>query len=235
MGPSEPYYGFWFRLGRFIVRLYLGKNKVCHPENLLSPAIYVSRHQNMHGPVHTMAYLPVPVHIWSMYMFMDPKVCYDHFMNFTFTQRYRWPRWKAALVGKLVCHPISACMHSMGAIPVYRGQRDVIKTFELSAKVLQKGENIVIFPDIMYDDTSSQSGSMYTGYLHLARTYHQKTGKELPIIPLYCTQTSGKMIIGKAIHFSSQVPFREEKERVSAAVRDALDQLVIDSEALQSS
>ena len=84
--PQEPYYGPLYRSARQIVRVYLGRHQICHQENLRTPAIYVSRHQNMHGPVHTMAFLPVPVHIWSMYMFLDRAACKGHFRDFTFGQ-----------------------------------------------------------------------------------------------------------------------------------------------------
>ena len=113
----------------------------------------------------------------------------------------------------------------MSAIPVYRGQREVMKTFSSSLDTLVRGESLVIFPDIMYADTSDQAGAFYTGYLHLARSYHKKTGKELPIVPLYCTQSSRKLILGEPIIFSSQAPFYAERDRVAAAVHESLDEL----------
>lgn len=225
MGKREPYYGPVYRIARQIVRIYLGKHQIYYRENLRTPAIYVSRHQNMHGPVHTMAFLPTPVHIWSMYMFLDRKACQAHFRDFTFTARFGWPRWKASLVAGLISLPVSACLKSMSAIPVYRGQREVMKTFSSSLDTLVRGESLVIFPDIMYADTSDQAGAFYTGYLHLARSYHKKTGKELPIVPLYCTQSSRKLILGEPIIFSSQAPFYAERDRVAAAVHESLDEL----------
>ena len=218
MGKREPYYGPVYRIARQIVRIYLGKHQIYYRENLRTPAIYVSRHQNMHGPVHTMAFLPTPVHIWSMYMFLDRKACQAHFRDFTFTARFGWPRWKASLVAGIISLPVSACLKSMSAIPVYRGQREVMKTFSSSLDALVRGESLVIFPDIMYADTSDQAGAFYTGYLHLARSYHKKTGKELPIVPLYCTQSSRKLILGEPIIFSSQAPFYAERDRVAAAI-----------------
>ena len=224
--PREPYYGFLYRFARQIVRIYLGRHQVYHRENIRTPAIYVSRHQNMHGPVHTMAFLPAPVHIWSMHMFLDPEACKEHFLEFTFTKRYGWSQRRASLIASLVSYPVSVGLKSMGAIPVFRGHREILKTFDLSLDVLLRGENLVVFPDILYDDTSDQAGELYSGYLHLARSYYKKSGKSLPIIPLYCTQHSRKLILGDPIIFSGEVPFRAEKERVARAIHQSLDDLV---------
>ena len=227
MAENRPtFYGGLFRFARFFVRLKLGKFTVQGAENLRTPAIYISRHQNMHGPVHSMVYSPVPLHIWSMYMFLDRVSCRDHFRDFTFSARYGWPRRKASLVAGLIARPVSAALRSMQAIPVYRGQRDILKTFDLSLEVLMKGENLVIFPDIRYDDTSSEAGAFYTGYLHLARTYYKKTGRQLPIIPMYATHGTRQIVFGEPLLMDPALPFHDEKDRVSRELQEALDRLV---------
>jgi len=225
VSKKEPYYGPLFHFARWCVRQTLGKHTVYQQENLRSPAIYVSRHQNMHGPVHCMAFMPVPVHIWALHMFSDKEACLTHYRDFTFSRRFGWPRWLAAMVAYLVSVPVSSCMRSMGAIPVYRGQREVLKTFELSVDALMRGESLILFPDIVYDDTSGEAGDFYTGYLHLARTYRKKTGKELAVIPVYCTKKTRKLVIGEPVMFSAEAPFRAEKERVAQAIHDSLNEM----------
>lgn len=222
---KEPFYGPLFRFARWWVRLALGKHTIHQTENLREPAIYVARHQNMHGPVHCMAFMPVPVRLWTLHIFRDREACEAQYRDFTFSVRFGWPKWLAALVARLVSVPVTSCMASVGAIPVYRGQREVLKTFELSVDALIRGESLILFPDIVYDDTSDDAGAFYTGYLHLARSYRKKTGKPLAVVPVYCTQKSRKLVIGEPIMFSADAPFRAEKERVAQAVHDSLNEM----------
>lgn len=235
MSKKGSFYGPLFRFARWCVRLGLGKHTIHQTENMREPAIYVARHQNMHGPVHCMAFMPVPVRLWTLHIFKDRKACQAQYRDFTFSVRFGWPKWLAAAVAWLVSLPVSACMESAGAIPVHRGQREVIKTFELSVDALVRGESLILFPDIVYDDTSEEAGAFYTGYLHLARSYRKQTGKALAVVPVYCTHQSRKLVIGEPIMFSADAPFRAEKERVAQAVHDSLNEMAHTWEADETS
>ena len=225
MKDRPTFYGPWFRFARGVARHIMGRYEIVHPERFCSPAIYVSRHQNMHGPIHVMAYAPEPLHLWALHLFTRFRTCFRQFRDYTLSVRLGWPKPLAAIVAALIALPISQGMKSCRAIPVYRGLREVVHTLNLSAELLAKGESIVVFPDIGYTDETFTAGSMYTGYLHVIPKVRKLTGKTVPIIPLYCPYGSRKLVCGEPIWFSEDVPFRLEQERVNNEIRSSLDAL----------
>jgi len=222
---EKRFYGPAFQLARCGVRTYFGRCKIIIPEELPSPAIYVGRHQNMHGPVHVMAYSPIPMHLWCMHMFFDRKTCTEHLAGFTLSERLHYPPWLLRLCLRFYVGHTVACMHQMDAIPVYRGKREIIKTMKLSIDTLLAGENLIIFPDVSYDDVSNTAGQLYEGYLHLCKEYYKKTGKNLPIIPVCTPHRQNALVFGRPIVPDGTLPFAQERERVAQEVGRALDEL----------
>jgi hypothetical protein len=194
-------------------------------EKVKAPAVLVTRHQNLYGPVTIMAWYPRPIRLWAIDKLAIPEVCYRHYRYFVGPERLHlgpfWSRVFAALYMPLVVRLV----RSGHSIVVYRGQREIMKTFDESLEALCAGEIICLSPDIDYTSTESGAVSMYTGFVHLAKMYYKKTGERLPFYPVYTSRRVDSIQIGDAIYCDPAKPFHEEKERVVDAIRAGFEEM----------
>ncbi len=224
-GLTKGFYGKFFRSSRFLFRLFTRKQRVIDKENMLSPVIYVSHHQNLYGPLAIMAWFQKPVRILVYFAFFEQNSCYRQFMDYTFTERLGWNHQVAACIAKPVSYYISRLIRSMGAIPVYRGTRQVLDTIEASEAALLRGESLLLFPDVDYTNSSGEMGKMYKGFLHLEKYYYKSTGKHISFVPLYVSKKMRRIITGDAIHFGRQEDFKQEKERVYHEIHTSINRM----------
>lgn len=216
-------YPRWFRGVRAVVRVFAKKMEVRGAEHVQSPCVLVTRHLNNYGPVAVYLYSPVEFHIWSLHMFFDAKLCCDHFANYTLPQRARMPRFLSHALAYVMSHPIAWFFRTqIRAVPVYRGLKAVMKTFALSVDELEKGENLLIMSDVHYDQEGKDIGEIYTGFLHLGKVYYKRTGKRLSFVPMSLNRQEGYLRFGTPILFDPEVPFAQEKERITAALLQEL-------------
>jgi len=211
---KKSFYGTAFKIARFFIRPFYPKYECPQKEKAITPAVYISHHQNMYGPVMSMLWFPKPIHIWWLHVFKEKDTCYKHFLKYTFTERYGWTKRKAKLIAFPFSRMVSLIFHSCKAIPVYRNSRRINETFELSVNALMNGEPVLIFPDVDYQSDSSEMGEMYKGFLHLERYYYEKTGKHIPFIPFHIDKQTQQLIIDDPICFKDGISYKEDSKRV---------------------
>ncbi|WP_233713501.1 lysophospholipid acyltransferase family protein [Lederbergia citri] len=219
------FYGPFFRFVRAFIRIFYRRYSVFAPTTSKEPTVYIAHHQNLFGPFIILLSFPQHLHAWILDVFMNQKTCFKHYADYTFTKRFGWNR----MLAKLIAWPISFCISKLltsgRSIPVYRGSKKIIKTIELSVDVLQKGESIVIFPDIDYQDASSETKNMYDGFLYLEKYYYRKTGQHVCFVPLYASKRSRLIITGEKIIFSGKEDFLSERRVVLQKIKDNLNKL----------
>lgn len=222
---AEQFYGRLFRAVRRLVRLVYPKYTAKVQENIEGPVVYVMHHQNLFGPFIALMWFPKHLHAWILHVFLDRKACYDQYVNYTLTRRLGFNRPLAKLVALPLSYLTAKLLNSGKGIPVYRGSRKVIHTFELSLDALKKGESIVIFPDIDYKDSSPLMKEMYAGFLYLEKYYHEATGKHLSFIPLYVSRKKRMLVADQQITFRDGKDFEEELKVVYQKIRSHLNRL----------
>ncbi len=158
-----------------------------------------------------MAWFQKPVRILVTMPFLS-RITVTAIYGLYFYQRLGWNHQIAACIAKPVSYYISRLIRSMGAIPVYRGTRQVLDTIEASEAALLRGESLLLFPDVDYTNSSGEMGKMYQGFLHLEKYYYKSTGKHIPFVPLYVSKKTRRIVTGNAIRFGRQEDFKQEKE-----------------------
>lgn len=229
------FYGPLFLGCRGLARLFLPRCRMQgFPPEDAYPVVFVSRHQNYDGMVSVMAHIQKPVHVWSLDLLTQVKSCQNHYYTYTFTQRYHMPRLLARVCSWVGGWAMAHMASSMQAIPVHRGKRTILETFRQSAQCLHRGESILIFPDVEYTDEGPQAGAMYPGFLHLERMCRKEYGEAVRFVPLYTSRRTHTISAGEAITFDSERPFAQEKERVIAALQDAMNAMAVRCGDLQA-
>ncbi|MGX2958553.1 lysophospholipid acyltransferase family protein [Peribacillus sp. JNUCC 23] len=226
---KDNFYGTFFRCVQFIVRMIYPTYHVQIPKNINGPVVYISHHQNTFGPFVAMLWFPKSLHAWILHVFLDQAACYTQYAEYTFTKRNGMNKYLAKICALPLSYLIAKLLHSSRGIPVYRGSRQILQTFTQSVAALQKGESIVIFPDIAYNDTSSRTKAMYEGFLYLEKYYYKATGQHVCFVPLYASKSKKVILADQPIYFRDGQDFNEERKIVYQKIHTQLNQLAKNS------
>lgn len=200
-----------FAVSRFFVRLFVPRHRVGRTNEAPRPAVYIVHHQNLRGPLVTMAWFDVPVRLWTLSVFCDRAKCFRWYRDYTFSVRFGLPKPLAAILAYPVSFYIAALMRSMETIPVHRGTREVVTTIRESVRTLAGGRSLLISPDIEYTDTGSAMGEMYDGFLDLEKYYLKRTGRHLAFVPLRIDRSGRRIRVGEPVRFTGAGEFRHDK------------------------
>lgn len=217
-------YGRVFRFLRSLVRFVYPKYSVQVPK-ADGPVVYISHHQNLYGPFMIMLWFPQLVHVWMLHVFLDQKACYHQYVDYTFTKRFGWNKTLSRLCALPISYFISLLLNSGKGIPVYRGSRKVLQTFQKSVAALSNGESVVIFPDIDYSDSSPRTKEMYDGFLYLEKYYYKATGQHVCFVPLYVSKKQHLIMAEEQIYFREGENFNTERKRVCEKIHASLNDL----------
>lgn len=209
-----------FSFCRFLLRCFTRHYRVRYTiKDVDEPAVYVVHHQNLKGPLISMAWFDRPVRPWVLSVFCDQSTCFRQYYEYTFTKRFGIPKMLAAIITYPLSFCVAALMKVSQAIPVYRGSKDIIKTFKQSISALACGQNLLISPDIDYTDRGTHIGELYKGFLNLEKLYYKKTGKHLAFVPLHINKSDGCILVGKPVFFNTPDNFKQEKEKAYARLK----------------
>jgi len=215
-------YGRLYRFSRFLIRRFYPTYRICGAEKLHDPQVYLCRHFDTKGIFMTIPWLPGKIRTWSLHVYHDRKSCHRHMMDYTLTERFGWPRWKAYLATVVIAAYLPALMRSGRTIPVYRNSMQIIRTYQKSIAALTQGESLLIFPDRDYASHDPEIGDLYDGFLMIDRLYYRETGRHIPFTPLYANAQSHTIHVGEPILFQGDVRDKPERGRVLDAIRKQL-------------
>ncbi|NLN84359.1 MAG: glycerol acyltransferase [Firmicutes bacterium] len=218
-------YGRLFKRIRGFVRIFSGPYEIERAEEIQGPSILICRHDNLSGPRVVLTWLPDYVRTWVFHVFMDVETCYNHYVNYTFTQRFGWPKFIAKAAAKVLAPFVVAVLDSMQGIPVYRESIRSLRTIKATLKALYEGGTILIFPDINYISTDKKDRSVYEGFLYLERYYFNRTGKHIPFVPMFLDRKEKKIKIGQSICFADGIDFYEQKDSVLERIITGINEL----------
>lgn len=226
---KHNFYGRFYTFVRSLVRTCISpKYSVQVPDELMdSPAVYISHHQNLFGPLAAQLWFPKSLHVWILHVFLDREACYKQYAEYTFSQRFRMNKTLAKWCAWLLSYAIPKFLNSGKGIPVYRGSRKIMETFRITVEALMKGDSIVIFPDRDYSDESSGVKEMYDGFLYIEKYYHKAAGKHVQFVPLYVSKKQTMLITGEPVCFRDGEDFNHERKRVHQNIHDSLNRLAV--------
>lgn len=222
---ASNFYGRFFRITQWIVRKIYPTYKIQIDKNVKDPVVYISHHQNLFGPFVIYLWFPKSIRTWILHVFLNRKSCYQQYVNYTFTERFGMNKIFAKICAFPISFVISSLLNSGKGIPVYRGSRKIMKTFQLSVEALKNGESIAIYPDIDYTDTSNETKDLYEGYLFIEKYYFKETGRHVQFVPLYVSKKNRLIISDEPIAFRDNEDFTSGKKRVGNYIQTKLNEL----------
>ncbi|MBQ7368942.1 MAG: bifunctional glycosyltransferase family 2/GtrA family protein [Clostridia bacterium] len=218
------FYGFFLRFCRFFFNIFVRKYK-CELQTPEKPTVYLCRHLHTHGPIKVYQSLNFDVHSYVLKNFFTFKSCLKQFGGYTFTVKHKKKGLGlvfakiGAFFASLVVAPL---VRSARAIPVYRGGNDSIKTLRKSMEYLDKGESIMIYPDVDYTASADKASEIYTGFLFLDKLYYNKHKEHLDFVVVRLDTANKAIIESGRARFAENGDFRKDMPRVAAELHDLL-------------
>lgn len=219
------FYGKFFLISQWLIRkIYPTYNVEIH-EKAQDPVVYISHHQNLFNPFIIYLWFPKSLRTWILHVFLDRKTCYQQYVDYTFTKRMGMNKTIAKLCAYPLSFIISKLLKSGKGIPVYRGSRKIVNTFQLSVEALKRGESIVIYPTIDYTNTSNETKAMYEGYLYIEKYFFKETGQHVRFVPLHVSKKNRLIIADEPISFQDNEDFSEGQKRIEQYIQNKLYKL----------
>lgn len=156
---------------------------------------------------------------------MAPGLCRDHLAT-NFAQKVLklkppFNKWLASAIEPACI----AIMKSVDAIPVYRNQMKIRDTLSISVDSLIQNKNIVIFPENPNQKYSEFLDDFHRGFVHLARQYAKRSGKQLRFYPVYVNKAGRTIEIGRPVIYDSSQNFRLERDQIIRYLRDSINEI----------
>lgn len=215
--------GLFFRFTRMILRFFIKLDMVIDKEIFMTEHVLVGHHQNFYAPIASLVWMPDTVNVWVVSHLFTFKECFNMYYHFTFTKNMKLPKILAFIMSTFCALLIPPLLESARAIPVYRNTSNIMKTFNQSLNLLNKGNQILIFPDIDYNDTSTLIGEIYGGFTHLEKLYMRAHKKHLGFVPINIDQKSNQITNTNTIYFSDDNPYNIEKNIVINKIIDNIN------------
>lgn len=213
-----------FKCIKSLIRLFYGKMEIVGLENLSeNNTVIVGNHCQLNGPICGELFMDDNCYIWCAGQMMKLKEVPEYaFVDF-WSQKPKWTHPIYKLVSYLIA-PISVCIfNNARTIAVYRDMR-VMSTFKDTIKMLQKGANILIFPE----KDEKHNNILYKfqeNFIDVAKLYYKKTGVSLEFVPMYIAPKMRKMYIGKGISYNAENSIEEERTRISEYLSNEITEI----------
>lgn len=217
---------FLYKIIKGLVWLFYPKMKVMGAEKLTDePCIIVGNHTQMNGPIAAELYCPGKHYTWCAGEMMHLKDVPEYAFRDFWSQKPRWTHPGYKLLSYIIA-PLSVCVfNNANTIGVYHDTR-LMGTFKNTAKRLQEGNHIVIFPehDVKYNHILYE---FQDRFIDVAKLYYKKTGRALSFVPLYIAPKLKTMYFGNPIQFAPDAPIAEERRRICDYLMQEITEIAV--------
>lgn len=192
-----------------------------------SPVILVANHCGSFGPISVMTTFPAKVFPWVDHEVMERGSAAKRIQSEFLEAELRLSPRLAGYLGRLLGRICIAFMHKIEAIPVYAGSMKIKTTVERSLRRLEKGGNILIFPEDRRYQINDVFFSFRTGFIHLAKLYFEKNRKPISFIPIAVNGKTKGVRFGEPVEFDPSAPFPIEKVRLKRELETRIHELYL--------
>ena len=185
-----------------VIRLFKKKHEVIYlGEKVEKSSLILSNHVGMSAPLSWELYPEFPFRFWGTYeMNGNLKTVYKYLSETYFHNKMHWPLFLSKLFCLIAAPVMKGFYKGLEVISTYTDLR-LKQTINTSLEVLNKGHNIIVFPEDSSSGYFDKLTKFYSGFLFLAKTCYKK-GHDVPIFVSYYSKKNKKAVIDKPIKYS---------------------------------
>lgn len=205
---------WWFRLMK---KLMLGRYKepefIYLGEQFGSGGIILSNHEGTDAPMSLEIYCDKPIRMWGAGEMNSGLIkMYKYQTRVYYHEKKHWNLHLARLFC-LVASPLTNLFYKgLNLISTWKDGR-FLTTLRESVAALQKGENIVIFPEVSDKGYLAELEGFHAGFVALCEVCKKK-GMDVPVYVTYFRKSDLKYIVDKPVLYSELTANGETKEEV---------------------
>jgi len=217
---KNPTYG----LLAAILRKVLKKPEVFGLQNAAGAksSIFISNHEGFFGPVVLTLFANQNFVPWVVYENFDTRLCRTYIRNDFVEPTLHLSSPMSNVVAALISPICVGIMRYIDAIPVYHSSSNITETIDRSIDQLEQGKNLLIFPEDPKDESQPYIKSFQTGFVRLAKIFHEKNGWSVQFYPVYVDRNANQIRIGEKIIFDPKEPFHQERTRILKTLRERI-------------
>ena len=194
-----------------------------------SPAVFISNHGAVIGPVAGVVYLPVKFRPWINVAMTDAATA-ERTMTRTFDgRRFLIFRGKAkAWAIRSAARAVSAAMRSFDPVVVSREDRGaMVGSLKESIRTLQDGTNLLIFPENPGKGKyrADSFHELHPVFAALGKLWYLQSGQCLRFYPVFADKDRHRYNIGAPVVYKPDGDSKAEAQRIVSEVRDAMVRL----------
>lgn len=215
-----------------LVKIRLKKPEIKGVE-LIEPddaAIFVSNHQGFFGPLVLISYVDFNYVPWVTHEIMDSKLCREYLRKDFVEPVMHIKAPFSSFVSSALSPICISIMNHIGAIPVYKMNRNIMITMEKSVEALENGRNLLIFPEIPDQPLTKCMNKLDTGYINIAKEFAGKNYELISFYPICVNKRKNIVTIGKKIDFEASKPFGREKQKINRYLSKSINTMFAMSE-----
>lgn len=182
------------------------------------PMVFVANHYNVFGPVSFILSVPILSSVWVNEEIISPETAAQAFhAGVRALVPFLWEgavQWICKKLGRWACD----LLYRFKAIPVDRNHpARLISTMRQSVSALEKGQNLIIFPETGMPEYSLTSVTpFFSGFATVGSVYYRKTKKLLRFCPCYIDAQHHMIRFGEPVTYQPEdTVIAEESARVS--------------------
>lgn len=205
---------WWFRLMKKLMHgrykepefIYLG-------EQFGSGGIILSNHEGTDAPMSLEIYCDKPIRMWGAGEMNSGLIkMYKYQTRVYYHEKKHWNLHLARLFC-LIASPLTNLFYKgLNLISTWKDGR-FLTTLRESVAALQKGENIVIFPEVSDKGYLAELEGFHAGFVALCEVCKKK-GMDVPVYVTYFRKSDLKYIVDKPVLYSELTANGETKEEV---------------------
>ena len=203
----------------------VGANNI-RKDNL--PAVFVSNHGTMIGPVCGVSYLPVVHRPYVHHRMCDAEESAERMWRWTFSPKMKYLTEEQGMrFSRFIAKRTSKWINSFEPVKSYVDLNDARKSMESirnGALALMDGDSVLLFPE----DSSKgpdekyqhgEAGVFFTGFAHMGKVYNEMTGRSLCFYPVFVDKKTRTYNIAEPVIYDNTANVSLEKKRVADELR----------------
>ena len=211
---------------RFFVKIFYRKRKFIGLENVSEePVIFIGNHAQIHGPLTAEAYFPLKKKTWCIGNVLTTKEFINHAKTDFWGKKPKWNKWFFMGLAYIIAPLGASIFRSSDVIGVYKDAR-LRKTFKDTINELNKGNNIIIFPEEV-EEYNHIVNEFQDKFVDVARSYYRLYGKVLSFVPMYNAVRIKKVLIGKPIKYNPELSIEENRKIIVSYLKEEITRLAL--------
>lgn len=216
--------GLYYKLMRGSLRLTFPHAKtIFEAEPDGDPAVFVSNHAAITGPVMMTLDFPRAHRAWAVANAMDPEMAKNYAFHDVLLGRSRKHQGFYRFLSGIIARMLPPLLTGSDTIPVFH-DKNIVSTFKQSVKTLVEGKDLVIFAEAPAR-FSTYVNELQPGFVDVARLYYRKTKKRLKFYPVYLNKKLAVISVGAPIAYDPDRSLDEQRQTIAAYLRDNIDRL----------